>query len=353
MSPKAMTILLGIESSCDETAAALVNSKQQVLAESVVSQAADFAQWGGVVPELAARSHVQHLPGVVETVLNQAGISTQEVDAIAVTSWPGLMGSLLCGVSSAKMLSLSWQKPLIAVDHIQAHLQAAALESEPLSYPAIGLVVSGGHSHLYHLRKPTELKLIGGTIDDAAGEAFDKAAAILDLGYPGGPLIDKLAQSGNPKAFSLPRSLLHSVDLHLSFAGLKTALLYQVRGPQGKDPLKLDDQGICNAAASFQAAVCDVLVRKTLTACKNHGLQQVIIGGGVACNSGLRQQLNEACTEHDIVLRLPQHKHCADNASMVASLGQELFRVGAFANPKLSPLPTGAAGPGKLPRRVK
>ena len=345
-----MTIILGIESSCDETAAALVTDNNEILAEKVVSQAADFAQWGGVVPELAARAHVQHVPAVIASVLQQAEFNHHDIDAIAVSSWPGLMGSLLCGVSCAKMLSARWKKPLIAVDHIQAHLQAASLENSDLSYPAIGLVVSGGHSHLYHIHGPTDLELIGGTIDDAAGEAFDKAAAILELGYPGGPAIDSLAQSGNPSAFKLPRSLLHSGDLRLSFAGLKTALLYQVRGPQGKDPLQLDQQGKCDAAASFQMAICEVLVRKTLQACQARGLKEVIIGGGVACNSGLRSLLTIMCNEHNFSLRMPQPKHCADNASMVARLGHSLFAAGSFAPDQLSPLPTGAAGPGKLPR---
>ena len=321
-------ILLGLESSCDETAAALVNdnTKCQRGRSQSSCRLCPVGRWClNWQP-----SHVQHVPGVIERVLNDAQLQAEQIDAIAVSSWPGLMGSLLCGVNSAKMLSLRWGKPLIAVDHIQAHLQGASLESEPLCYPAIGLVVSGGHSHIYRMASPTQLELIGGTIDDAAGEAFDKAAAILDLGYPGGPIIDQLAESGDPTAFKLPRSLLHSGDLRLSFAGLKTALLYQVRGPQGK-PLTLSQQGIADAAASFQAAVCDVLVKKTIKACLSHRIKQVVIGGGVACNRGLRVQLSAACDEADIALRCPSHGIAADNASMVASLGQVLYQEGTFA----------------------
>lgn len=338
-----MRWVLGIESSCDETAAAIVDQDQRVIAEEVISQAADFAQWGGVVPELAARAHIQHLPHVIATVMERAQCSAADLDAIAVSCWPGLMGSLLSGVTAAKMLAARWDKPLIAVDHIHAHLQAAALNSDPLAYPAIGLVVSGGHSHFYYLANNHDHRVIGGTIDDAAGEAFDKAAAILGLGYPGGPIIDQLATEGDPTRFSLPRSLLHSGDLRLSFAGLKTALLYQVRGPLGKDPLKLDHQGICDAAASFQAAVVEVLVRKLLVACQQEGITEVIIGGGVACNRGLRQALTDACHNHrpgPITVRMPAPQHCADNAAMVAGLGQCLAAQQAFSPLTTSPLPT-------------
>ncbi|TVR44944.1 MAG: tRNA (adenosine(37)-N6)-threonylcarbamoyltransferase complex transferase subunit TsaD [Planctomycetota bacterium] len=345
-----MHIVLGIESSCDETAAAILTEDgRRVLAEQVFSQAADFAAWGGVVPELAARAHVQHLPGIIAAVLQQAGLKPQQLNGIAVSAWPGLMGSLLCGVTCAKMLAARLDLPLIGVDHIAAHLSAAAIESQPLPYPAIGLVVSGGHSHFYHLDGPASMRLIGGTIDDAAGEAFDKAAAMLGLGYPGGPHIDTLAAQGNAKAFALPRSLLHSGDLRLSFAGLKTALLYAVRGPCGKEELKLDKQGICDAAASFQAAVVEVLCRKLLAACRQHGLRSVIVGGGVACNSGLRRGLQDLCQEHHLDLRLPRPQHCADNAAMIACLGIDLLAAGQCHNLDLSPLPTGAAGPRATP----
>lgn len=338
-------IILGIESSCDETAAAVVENGNRVLAERVHSQAADFAQWGGVVPELAARAHLNHLPGVIAEVMDQAQLQPRDLHAVAVSCWPGLMGSLLCGVTAAKMLSQRWQLPLVAVDHIQAHLHAVHLLPQAIAYPALGLVVSGGHSHFYYCPEAGRGQLLGGTIDDAAGEAFDKAAAILGLGYPGGPLIDQLAAEGDPKALPLPRSMLHSGDERLSFAGLKTALLYRVRGPLGKDPLQLDAQGLRDAAASFQAAVVEVLVRKMLQTAQRHSCRHLIVGGGVACNRGLRQALQQACAEQGLQLSLPEPRHCADNAAMVASLGHSLAQRGEFAAPTLSPLPTTAVGP--------
>lgn len=340
-----MHLILGIESSCDETAAAVVGDGHHVLGEVVRSQAADFAAWGGVVPELAARGHIQHLPQVIAEALDQAQCQGHDLSAIAVTSYPGLMGSLLCGVTAAKMCAARWNIPLIAVDHIQAHLCAAHLSQASITYPAIGLVASGGHSHFYHLTGPSQSRLLGGTIDDAAGEAFDKAAAILNLEYPGGPAIDRLAATGDHTALRLPRSLLHSGDLRLSFAGLKTALLYQMRGPQGKDPLTASAAEIAHAAASFQAAVVEVLVRKLLQAAASHTCQQLIIGGGVACNSGLRRALQEACDKHQLALALPEPRHCADNAAMIAALGYHHWQAGHYAEPTLSPLPTTAVGP--------
>jgi N6-L-threonylcarbamoyladenine synthase len=330
-----MTLILGIESSCDESAVALVEDGVQVRAEAVASQASDFAAWGGVVPEIAARGHVAALPGLIDEVLARAGCRLDAVQGVAVTAWPGLIGSLLTGVTAAKMIAARRRLPLLAVDHIQAHLAAIHLGGAPVSYPLVGLVASGGHSQYYLAQAPGELTLIGGTIDDAAGEAFDKAAAMLGLGYPGGPRIDALAATGDPTAFTLPRSFLHDRTVRLSFAGLKTSLLYQVRGPLGRDPLTLDERGIANACASFQAAVVDCLVGKLLTAVRQHGVTSIAVGGGVACNRGLRARLRELSQRHRLQLHLPEPRHCADNAAMVAS--RAAASAPAASSPRLAP----------------
>jgi N6-L-threonylcarbamoyladenine synthase len=340
-----MAVILGIESSCDETAAALVEDGSRVLGEAVASQADDFAAWGGVVPEIAARGHVLALPGLVQQVLDQAGIGIARVDAVAVGAWPGLIGSLLTGVTAAKAIALRRGLPLVAVDHIEAHLAAVQLGRGELPWPQVGLVASGGHSHFYRCEAPGRIHLLGGTIDDAAGEAFDKAAAVLDLGYPGGPAVDRLAAQGNPRAFALPRSLLTEDGLRLSFAGLKTALLYQVRGPKGRDPMTLDAQGVADACSSFQAAVVDCLAGKLVRAAQREGVRALAVGGGVACNRGLRARLAADCATRGWELLLPEPRHCADNAAMIASLGFARWRRGEVAGPDLAPLPTGRAGP--------
>jgi N6-L-threonylcarbamoyladenine synthase len=340
-----MDVVLGIESSCDETAVALVGDGRTVLAEVVASQADDFAAWGGVVPELAARGHVAALPGLVQRALDQAGLGLEALSAVAVVAWPGLIGSLLCGVTAAKVIAARRGLPLVAVDHIQAHLAAIHLGRERIAYPLIGLVASGGHSHLYRCEAPGRLELVGGTIDDAAGEAFDKAAATLGLGYPGGPQVDRLAAEGDAGRFPLPRSFLKDDTLRLSFAGIKTALLYQVRGPLGLDPLRLDQRGVRDACAGFQAAVVDCLAGKLLLAARRFGVRAIAVGGGVACNRGLRARLAAESAAAGLELYLPEPRHCADNAAMVASLGHFLALRGETAGLDLAPLPTGRAGP--------
>jgi N6-L-threonylcarbamoyladenine synthase len=341
----AVAVVLGIESSCDETAAALVEDGRRVLAEAVASQADDFAAWGGVVPEIAARGHVLALPGLVQQVLDQAGLGLAGIDAVAVGAWPGLIGSLLVGVTAAKTIAVRRGLPLVAVDHIQAHLAAVQLGRGELPWPHIGLVASGGHSHFYRCEAPGRITCLGGTIDDAAGEAFDKAAALLGLGYPGGPAVDRLAAQGDPRRFALPRSLLAEDGLRLSFAGLKTALLYQVRGPKGRDPLTLDAQGVADACASFQAAVVDCLAGKLVQAAGREGVRALAVGGGVACNRGLRARLAAECERRGWELLLPEPRHCADNAAMVAALGFARWQRGELADASLAPLPTGRAGP--------
>ncbi len=337
-----MAVVLGIESSCDDTAVALVVDGRDLLAEAVASQADDFAAWGGVVPEIAARGHLLALPGLIERALTQAGLTLAEIDAVAVGAWPGLIGSLLAGVTAAKVLAARRGVPLIAVDHIQAHLAAVHLGRDDIVYPLVGLVASGGHSHFYRCLAPGRIELLGGTIDDAAGEAFDKAAATLGLGYPGGPRIDALAARGDARRFALPRSFLGDDTIRVSFAGLKTALLYQARGPLGRDPLSLDEQGVADACASFQAAVIDALVGKLLLCVRREGMRTVAIGGGVACNRGLRARLAHEATVHGLTVLLPEPRHCTDNAAMIAALGYHRWQRGEIAPLDLAPLPTGA-----------
>ncbi len=338
-------LVLGIESSCDDAAAALVRAGSEVVAEADASQADDFAAWGGVVPELAARGHVTALPGLVEQVLAAAKSEPRSLSAVAVCAWPGLIGSLLPGVTAAKVIAARLAIPLIAVDHIQAHLAAIHLGRERVAYPLVGLVASGGHSHFYVCRGAGEVELIGGTIDDAAGEAFDKAAAMLGLGYPGGPAIEREAQQGDERGFALPRSFIADDTLRLSFAGLKTALLYQVRGPLGKDALSLSPQGVRDACASFQRAIIDCLVAKLVLAAKQRSVAAVALGGGVACNGALRAALEAAARRNGLELYVPAPRHCADNAAMIAALGFHRWRRGEIADLELAPKPTGNAGP--------
>jgi len=338
-------MLLAFETSCDDACVALVDHGWQVLAEARASQEDDLASWGGVVPEIVARGHIAALPGLVERVLHDSGNRLDQVQAVAVAAWPGLAGSLLSGVTAAKAIALRRGLPLVAVDHIAAHLAAVHLGRPEVAYPFVGLVASGGHSHLYLARAPGELDLLGGTIDDAAGEAFDKAAQLLGLPYPGGPQIDRLASSGNPSAVALPRSFLRDGTMRLSFAGLKTALLYHARGPLGRDPMRLDERGVADACASFQAAVVEILADKLALAARQHGVRTIAVGGGVACNSGLRKALSELAGRNDWTLLLPEPRHCADNAAMVGALGWFRWRSGMLAPPELAPLPTGVMGP--------
>ncbi len=344
---RTMAILLALETSCDDACAALVADGRTVLAEARASLEDDLASWGGVVPEIAARGHILALPGLVQRVLDQAGLGLDGLSAVAVAAWPGLAGSLLSGVTTAKAIALRRGLPLIAVDHIAAHLAAVHLGRERVAYPFVGLVASGGHSHLYLAKAPGELELLGGTIDDAAGEAFDKAAQILGLPYPGGPQIDRLAAQGDPKAVPLPRSFIRDGTLRLSFAGLKTALLRHARGPLGRDPLTLAPQGIADACAAFQAAVVDVLADKLELAARTHAVGSIAVGGGVACNSGLRTRLAAVAARNGWELLLPEPRHCADNAAMVGALGHHRWLAGQVAGPELAPLPTGVMGPRK------
>jgi N6-L-threonylcarbamoyladenine synthase len=375
-------IILGIESSCDETGCALVAGGRDVLSNVVATQIELHARYGGVVPELASRAHIEAINTVIAQALAASGVRPADVAAVAVTSEPGLIGSLLVGLMAAKTLAWLWDVPLIGVNHVYAHAYAAALNAEPIEYPAAALICSGGHTALYRCSGPTELELLGTTIDDAAGEAFDKVATILHLSYPGGPAIDRAAKTGNPAAVHLPRSLLSGQSLDFSFSGLKTAVLYHVQGVPGAkasrgcapdareasssaDPEKprhpnawasggrrrgatrqrhdaqpnsgrgiehFSPQELADLAASFQAAVVDVLRIKLRRAAKLMGARTLVLGGGVAANSGLRQAATELAERLGCTLRMPELRFCLDNAAMVAGLAHHYLLAGRVSD---------------------
>ena len=327
-------IVLGIESSCDETAAAVVEDGRRILSSVVSSQVVIHRPYGGVVPELASRQHVKVIIPVVSEALQRAELEMDAVDAIAVTQGPGLVGSLLVGIGVAKGLAYATGKPLVAVNHLEGHIQAAFLEESQPSFPVVALVVSGGHTNLYLVRDYGSIDLVGRTRDDAAGEAFDKVAKFLDLGYPGGVVIDDLAREGNPKAISFPRAYLEKDSLDFSFSGIKTAVVNFVRkyvntshrannrriGVAGASSKELP-LPIADIVASFQEAVVDVLVEKTCSAAKRFKVRQVVVAGGVAANSRLRQRLQEELAGLGLSLNLPEPELCTDNAAMIAAAG--------------------------------
>src|SRR5437764_435496 len=283
---------LGIETSCDETAAAGFTDGLEVLANVVASQTELHARFGGVVPEVAARAHLQRLLPVVDEALTRAGIRLEQIGCVAVLNTPGLVGALLVGVTAAKMLALALEVPLVSANHIEAHVYACRLAAGRDIFPCVGLVVSGGHTSLFHCQSPLDFELLGGTIDDAAGEAFDKVAATLGLGFPGGPAVEHEAAVGDPKAYALPRSFLKDDRLEFSFSGLKTAVLYALHGPSTTNgPLPGPGPVRANLAASFQAAVIDVLVAKCRQALRKTKLPRLAVGGGVSANRALRAGL--------------------------------------------------------------
>jgi len=328
-----MACILGIETSCDETSVAIVSSdgpRYQVHCNLIAAQIDLHEKYGGVVPEIASRAHLEKLDLLVAEALTTAGLTRDDIDAVAVTNRPGLIGALLIGVTGARTLAWAWDKPLIGVNHIHAHCTSAAIALDTAPWPAVALVVSGGHTSLYHVRDHLDITLLGATIDDAAGEAFDKIAAILNLGFPGGPAVDRTAKNGNPTAYDFPRALPKRDSLDFSFSGLKTAVLYQVHGP-GKTSgglEKLSDAQIADICAAFSAAVVDVLVRKTLNAAKRIGVDTVVIGGGVAANSMLRERLTTACEKAGRTLHLTPMQFCTDNAAMIAALALRQFEAG-------------------------
>jgi N6-L-threonylcarbamoyladenine synthase len=338
-----MTLILGIETSCDETAAAVVGDGVDVRSNIIASQVDLHRKYGGVVPEIASRAHIEQIDAVIEEALAAAGCVERDIDAVAVTNRPGLVGALLVGVTAAKTLSWAWGKPLVAINHIEAHAYSPAIGADEPPWPAVGLIASGGHTSLFQINGPVAIRLLGATTDDAAGEAFDKVAAILGLSYPGGPQIERLAQEGDPEAVAFPRTMLAAGSLDFSFSGIKTAVLYHVHGHgQTSGGLeKLSRQELANIAASFQQAVIDVLVRKTMLAVGQTGLGSVVLGGGVAANRTLRDALAAACSERDLAFRAAQMQYCTDNAAMIAALGYHRLVAGDVSGLDLDAYATG------------
>lgn len=339
MTEKKVTIL-GLESSCDETAAAVVANGRDVLASVVASQVHLHQPFGGVVPEIAARAHIENITPVLRQTLAQSGLTRKDIDAVAVAYCPGLTPALLISVTAAKTLAWAWGKPLIGVNHIHSHLQSVMLEHADEVFPSVALVVSGGHTSLYECRSPVDLKLIGRTLDDAAGEAFDKVAMILGLPYPGGPSVEKCAAGGNPRAIDFPRTFLGPESLDFSFSGIKTAVLYHCRGQNmlGENrTATMSESEKADICASFQKAVVDVLVKKTLRAAQQCAADTVLLGGGVAFNNCLREHLQRACEKAGKRLVIASKKYCTDNAAMIAGLAYYKYIQKDFADLTLEP----------------
>ncbi len=320
-----MPLVLGIETSCDETGVGIVRDRV-LLADEVASSVAEHARFGGVVPEVASRAHLEAMVPTVDRALAAAGVTLADLDAIAVTSGPGLAGALLVGVAAAKAYALALELPLYGVNHLAAHVAVDVLEHGPLPEPAIALLVSGGHSSLLLVEDVTRtMTPLGQTLDDAAGEAFDKVARLLGLGFPGGPVVDRTAQLGDPRAIAFPRSMLTDPSYDVSFSGLKTAVARWVEKQDGPIP-------VADVCASFQEAVVDVLTAKAVRACRDVGVGHLLIGGGVAANSRLRALAQQRCDAAGIVLRVPRPGLCTDNGAMVAALGDRLLDAGIVAS---------------------
>lgn len=332
------TVILALETSCDETAASVVMGGNDVLSSIVSSQIEIHARFGGVVPEVASRAHMEALIPVMQSAITEAGILPSRIDAVAATAGPGLIGALLVGVSAAKSLALVWDKPFIGVNHLEAHLYAGLLDDPTLQFPLIVLLVSGGHTMIIEMRGHGDYTVLGRTIDDAAGEAYDKVARYLDLGYPGGPVIDRIASQGNAEAIDFPRAMEHD-GLNVSFSGLKTSVINYVK----KNP----DVANVDVAASFQAAVVDVLCTKTIRAAQQIGAKGIVLGGGVSANSLLRAQMSERGAAAGFKVALPSRAMCTDNAAMIAAAawhrlgadGPSSLSCGAYPNLKLDAVP--------------
>ncbi|MDI3535777.1 MAG: tRNA N6-adenosine threonylcarbamoyltransferase [Eubacteriaceae bacterium] len=327
--------ILSIETSCDETSAAIVENGRKILSNRIYSQIDIHQKYGGVVPEIASRNHVKKLPYIIDEALAESGLSLKEMDAIAVTNGPGLIGALLIGLSTAKAMAYSLKIPLIGVHHIEGHIAANFLEYPELEPPFLTLVVSGGHSHLVMVRDYQTFEVLGKTRDDAAGEAFDKVSRVLGLGYPGGPAIDLAAQEGNADAIAFPRVMLEKNSLDFSFSGLKSAVLNYLNHCKMKDI----NYSINDVAASFQLAVVEVLVEKAMIAAKNVGVEKIALAGGVSCNSLLRQKMATAALKHGYELYFPKPILCTDNAAMIGSMAYYNYLNGAVSDLNLNGIP--------------
>lgn len=327
--------ILAVESSCDETSAAVVRNGRQVLSNVISSQIEIHKKFGGVVPEVASRKHIESINIVIQQSLDEAKVTANDLDAIAVTHGPGLVGALLVGINSAKALSYAWQKPLIAVNHIEGHIFANFLEHQNLEPPFVCLVVSGGHSHLVYVKNYAEYEILGQTRDDAAGEAYDKIARALGLGYPGGPLIDQEAKKGNKNAVVFPRVYLEDNSFDFSFSGLKSSVLNHLNSLKQKN----QDIIVEDIAASFQEAVIEVLVNKAVRATKYKGCNTIVLAGGVAANTRLRECMAEMCQKNEIKYTYPSTILCTDNAAMIGCAAYYKYIDQNFANYELNAIP--------------
>lgn len=327
--------MLAIESSCDETAAAVVVNGRDVRSNIIASQIDVHKLYGGVVPEIASRKHIEKINQVIEEALTESGKTLEDMDAICVTYGPGLVGALLVGVGTAKAISYAAGKPLIGVHHIEGHISANYIANPDLEPPFLCLVASGGHSHLVAVRDYGKYEILGKTRDDAAGEAFDKVARAIGLGYPGGPKIDRLAKEGNPDAIEFPRASIEGAPYDFSFSGVKSAVLNYINGCK----MKHISYSEADIAASFQCAVVDVLVSHTMLAAENLGIEKIAIAGGVACNSGLREGMEQACSEKGYRLFLPPPVLCTDNAAMIGAAGYYEYMNGVRHGLDLNAVP--------------
>lgn len=327
--------ILAIETSCDETAAAVVRNGREVLSNIISSQIELHKLYGGVVPEIASRKHIEKINQVIEEALSAAKITLKEIDAIGVTYGPGLVGALLVGVAAAKAMSFAMNKPLIGVHHIEGHVSANYIENKQLKPPFLCLIVSGGHTHLVLVKDYGEYEVIGRTRDDAAGEAFDKVARAIGLGYPGGPKIDKLSKEGNGHAISFPRAHIEGAPYDFSFSGLKSAVLNYINTME----MKKEEINKADVAASFQEAVVDVLVTRTIQAAKDFGMNQVAIAGGVAANSALQKAMSTACKDHGLEYYHPSPIYCTDNAAMIGTAAYYEYILGRRSGLDLNAVP--------------
>ncbi len=332
---KTLMLILGIETSCDETSVAIVRDGKEILSNLILSQLDVHSDFGGVVPELACRRHLEVINPLLEQALQEAKVTWKDINAVAVTRGPGLVGAVLIGVAAAKALAMSLEIPLIGVNHLEGHIFANYIQEGEIPFPSVALLVSGGHTSLVYLKSFGEYEIIGETRDDAAGEAFDKVARMLDLGYPGGPIIDKLSNEGNRQAVVFPRAMMEKKEnFDFSFSGLKTAVVYYLKSEEGK----IQDKA--NIAAGFQEAVVDVLVTKTLRAARKFDVSHILLAGGVARNSRLRNELKRRARSQKLTFHIPSPVLCTDNAAMIATVGYFMLQKGLTADLSLDALPS-------------